>query len=77
MEQSERDLIRELSLSNIMLRRLYDEHIELEDKVTLLENRNFLTSQEEIELRELKKKKLLGVDKMMHIIHVHRTGAAV
>lgn len=68
MESNEREtILRELE-SNKLLRRLYNQHETLEKKLATFENRTFLTPNEEVERRLLKKKKLLGVDQMMKIV---------
>ncbi len=69
MEQADKDLISKLSPGNIVLRRLHREHLALEEKIASLEKRNFLTADETTHLKDMKRKKLSGVDKMMQIIH--------
>ncbi|MBX7139096.1 MAG: DUF465 domain-containing protein [Oligoflexia bacterium] len=73
MENADRELILKVSRSNIMLKRLYDEHVALESTLTRFQNRKFLTPQEEVEEKKLKKKKLMGVDLMMSIVYGHST----
>lgn len=68
MEESDKELIRQLSGKDVTLRKLYQEHLKLEDRLTKLENQNFVTAKEEVELKAMKKKKLSGVDKMMKMI---------
>lgn len=68
MEDNERNRIRAVTKTNHELKRLYDEHVGLEEQLARLENRPYLTKEEEIEEKLLKKRKLVGVDKMMAII---------
>lgn len=68
MEDREREMIRAAIKTNHELKKLYEEHIYLEDQLSRLENRPFLTTEEEIEEKLLKRKKLSGVDRMMRIL---------
>jgi uncharacterized protein YdcH (DUF465 family) len=72
METAERELITKAIQSNIQLRRLYEEHKELEDRLGALERRGFLTAQEEIETKLLKRKKLHGKERMMAMLAEER-----
>lgn len=75
MESAERELIMKAIQSNIQLRRLYEEHLALEDKLLAFERRRFLTSQEEVEAKRLKFKKLHGKEKMMAMLAENQVGA--
>ncbi|RMG43006.1 MAG: DUF465 domain-containing protein [Candidatus Dadabacteria bacterium] len=72
MEEHERELILKLSHSNRLLRELYEEHLFLDDIISKYESKPYITPDEELETKRLKKKKLLGVDRMMAIIHDQR-----
>ena len=69
MEGRDRKKIERLLNTNFELRKLYDEHELLERKLERFSRRNYLTSGEEQAVRELKSRKLRGVDRMMVIIH--------
>lgn len=71
MEKREHELISRVVSENVQLRRLYQEHEELERKLSKYENRVYLTPREEVELKKLKKEKLSGVDRMMQILAAH------
>lgn len=75
MESTDRELILNMLKSNIQLKRLYDEHLMLESALSGLGSRPFLTTEEAMEERRLKKQKLLGVDKMISIITPYRSAA--
>ncbi len=47
---------------------LYEEHIDLKDKVGRLRQKKHLSPEEDYELKQLKKKKLAGKDRMEKII---------
>lgn len=73
METADRELIQKVLVTDIKLRRLYDEHQNLEFRLIKLGRKVFLTPDEQMEERRLKKQKLFGVDRMMEIIAAHRT----
>lgn len=68
MESEERKKIRQFSLTNADLRRLYMEHLDYERKLASLEGNYYLTPQEEMTLKVLKKRKLAGKEAMMKMI---------
>lgn len=68
MENAEREQIMRAIQSNVQLRRLYEEHLAMEDKLSAFEKRNFLTAKEEIEAKKLKRRKLLGKERMMAML---------
>ena len=72
MENSDKELILKVSKSNAQLRRLYQEHVLLEDMLSSFTKKGFLTAEEELEEKILKKRKLLGVDRMMSLLSDHR-----
>jgi len=76
MEDTERAKIVELSEKNFRLNKLYQEHQDLEIRLSRFEKRPFLTSQEQQEEKLLKRKKLLGVDNMMRILNSENHSAS-
>lgn len=68
MEQAERERILEAAQNNIALKRLYQEHEKLENRLSAIQRRKFMTIEEEVEAKLLKKRKLQGVDRMMQLI---------
>ena len=76
MEANDRNLILELLERDSNLKRLYLEHEELEQQLEEYNGRSFLTADEEMEEKRLKKMKLHGVDRMMAILYEHRVSAA-
>ena len=72
MDQTEQRLIIPLLDKDAELRRYYDEHRELEDKLMTFQNRYYLSPDEEIEKKNLQKLKLVGKDKMMEIVSKYR-----
>lgn len=72
MESMDKELLMKAIESNKQIRRLYDEHCRLDDRVAEFERRKFLTELEQDELKRLKRKKLAGMDEMMSLA---RSGA--
>jgi hypothetical protein len=68
MEAFERDLILRSIPSNRQLKRLYAQHLKIEEELVTFGGRSYLTSQEQVLVSELKKRKLQGVDLMMAMI---------
>lgn len=68
MEDADRTRILRALTQNHRLKRLYEEHAELEHAVARFEARNFLTPAEERSLKEMKFRKLRGVEEMMQIV---------
>lgn len=65
MEKSDREQIERLLEKDFEMRRLYEEHQRLDDQLKRIGNKKFLTASEEQEERELKQRKLRGVEKML------------
>lgn len=75
MERTDRELIEQMMKNDIRLKRLYDQHHKLEQMLERFQGRAFLTSAEQREERDLKKKKLNGVDEMMRLLAEHQQGS--
>ncbi len=54
------------------LKKFYDEHQELERKLSVYQHKHHLTPEEEIEMKRIQKLKLVGKDRMMEIIGKYR-----
>ncbi len=65
MEKADREMIERLLEGNFELRKLYQEHQELEDKLKSFGHKHFLTVKEQQEELALKQRKLRGVEKML------------
>ena len=68
MERTDRELIERMMANDIRLKRLYEQHGKIEQMLERFQGRVFLTSIEQREERDLKKKKLNGVDEMMRLL---------
>ena len=67
MEKREEELIQRFLPVSEELRFYYKEHQELESKLDGLNDLSFLTPDQEMERKELQKKKLRGKDKLIEI----------
>jgi len=72
MDQTEEKMIVPLLDKDPELKRYYEEHLDLENKLQSYQNRSYLTPDEEMEKKKLQKLKLIGKDKMMEILGKHR-----
>lgn len=76
MESNEKARILTIMRSNPELKRLYERHKVLEERIAEFSRRKFLTDGEQVEHRQLKSVKLREVDRMMEILANHEVGAA-
>ncbi|HXG22469.1 MAG TPA: DUF465 domain-containing protein [Methylomirabilota bacterium] len=76
MEAKEEALIRSLMDTDPELRRYYEEHVELKQRLEALRQKPHLTEEEELEQKRIQKQKLAGKDRMMEILARHRQAAA-
>lgn len=75
MEKHDIELLEQLVASNEELREYYLEHRELEKQLNVLAGRLHLSVEEELERKELQKRKLAGKDRMVQILNRHRAEA--
>ncbi|WP_027184907.1 DUF465 domain-containing protein [Desulfovibrio inopinatus] len=76
MEQRDLDLIAKIVDENAELKGLYEEHIQFEKILEKYESKPFLTPEEDLEVKELKKKKLAGKTEMMSLLEQYRKAEA-
>ncbi len=78
MEAREREEERIRSLLDVEpeLRRHYDEHVQLKQRLQELRDKPFLTEEEEVEEKTIQKRKLAGKDRMMEILARYKRQAA-
>ncbi len=67
MEQVDQKILVSLLDKDPELKRYYEEHLDLEDKLLLFQNR-YLTAEEEVEKKKIQKLKLTGKDKIMELL---------
>jgi uncharacterized protein YdcH (DUF465 family) len=75
MDVKEEELIRSLLDTDPELRRHYEEHAQLKQRLQELREKPFLTEDEEVE-KNIQKQKLAGKDRIMEILARHKRQAA-
>ena len=75
MEKKDVELVIKLMGQNEELKKLYDEHIALEEQLRKFEVKRHLTTEEEINRKKLQKTKLAGKDQILKILSDHRRNA--
>ncbi len=76
MDVKEEELICSLLDTDPELRRHYEEHAQLKQRLQELREKPFLTEEEEIEEKTIQKQKLAGKDRIMEILARHKRQAA-
>jgi uncharacterized protein len=76
MEQRDLDLIAKHSGNDQHLRLLWEDHVMFEKMLERLESKPFRTPGEDLEVKELKKKKLAGKTKLENILEKYRKSEA-
>ncbi len=72
MEQYELELIAKYGEKDEELKRLWEQHLEYEKEVEKLESKPYLTPQDELNLKRIKKLKLAGKTKIQVILEKYR-----
>ena len=72
MEVKDEQLILSLVDRDPELKRLHDEHVQLEKQLAQMNHKGFLNPEEEVERKRLQKVKLAGKDRMMEILGRYR-----
>ena len=73
METEESALIEHLKQTNPEYRQLMEEHLRYEHQLEALNNLRFLTSEQEMEKKQVQKIKLRGKDRMAEILKEYKT----
>jgi len=73
MEKKDEELIQTLLEREPELRRYYEEHVDLERRLGIFQQKVYLSPDEELEKRRLQKLKLAGKDRIMEILSRHRS----
>ncbi len=72
MEARDEQLILSVVNRDPELKRLHEEHLQLEKQLAQLNHKGFLNAEEEVERKRLQKVKLAGKDRMMEILSRYR-----
>lgn len=68
----EEEIVEVLKKENEEFRRLYYEHRELDNQLTELNKKTYLTADEEIEIQRIKKEKLYKKDRIAELIRSYK-----
>jgi uncharacterized protein YdcH (DUF465 family) len=74
MPESEETLTRRLLQEDETFRTMKEKHAALEEELQKLESKPYRTPQDEVEIKRIKKTKLMFKDEMQRIVSVHRGG---
>jgi len=77
MEKKDEELIQTLIPHDEELKRFYEEHVELESQLAELNRKLYLTPEQDLEKKQLQKRKLSGKDRIMQILEKHRADRGV
>jgi uncharacterized protein YdcH (DUF465 family) len=72
MPEREEDLVRRLLQENEIFRTVKEKHAALEEDLQKLESKPYRTPQDEVEIKRIKKTKLMFKDEMQRILSAHR-----
>ena len=72
MEKKDEELIQSLMLNDAELKRYYEEHVTLERQLAEFNRKLYLSPEQELERKQLQKRKLHGKDRIMEILDKHR-----
>ena len=72
MEKKDEELIQSLLVNDTELKRYYEEHVLLERQLAEFNRKLYLTPEQELEKKQLQKRKLQGKDRIMEILDKHR-----
>jgi uncharacterized protein len=75
MEKKEEELIQSLLPRDPELKQYYEEHLQLEQRLAEFNRKVYLTPEQELEKKQLQKRKLSGKDRIMEILDKHRSTA--
>ncbi len=72
MDEKDQALVQQLFDGNARFRMLYEEHLLLEKELEQLDEKTFLTPEEEVERKKVQKLKLAGKDEMERMLRQFR-----
>jgi uncharacterized protein YdcH (DUF465 family) len=72
MEKKDEELIQSLVAHDPELKQYYEEHLVLERQLAEFHRKVYLTPEQELEKKQLQKRKLSGKDRIMQILDKHR-----
>lgn len=76
MAPEDLEIAEKLCISDLDFKKLWEEHISLKTRISELSEKRFLTSDEEMEIKKLKRQKLLGKEKIIMKINDYKVGVS-
>ena len=73
MEKHDEELIQKLMGDDSELKQYYEEHLDLEKQLADFNRKLYLSPEQELEKKQLQKRKLAGKDRIMEILARHRS----
>jgi hypothetical protein len=70
----EEEIVEVLKKKSAEFKKLTEEHRNLEELLARIDNKRFLTPEEEVERKTIQKKKLLKKDKMAALVRAYKKG---
>lgn len=77
MEKQDEELLESLVETDSELRKHYQEHVDFERQIEVLNAKSHLSAEEEVERKRLQKLKLAGKDRIMEILGRHKAEGAL
>ncbi len=72
MEQRDIEMVQKYSETDSELKSLWEEHLSLENQVEKMTSKPFLTPEEDLTLKNIKKQKLAGKTKMLALLEKYK-----
>ena len=72
MAENDMDLVQRLSEENPRFRKLHEQHLLFEKQLQEMDDRTYLTPEEDLERKKIQKLKLAGKDEMEAILRDYR-----
>lgn len=72
MDNADKELLEVAQKSDIQIKRLYDQHKLLDRKIETMLGRTYLSNSDDLEIRTLKKQKLVGKEMLMKLLEDFR-----
>jgi uncharacterized protein len=72
MEKKDEEFIQTLLPQDPELKQYYEEHLQLEQQLAEFNRKVYLTPEQDLEKKQLQKRKLHGKDRIMEILDKHR-----
>lgn len=69
-------VVKKLVVENEEFKKLYSEHLDLENKLAEIDKKHYISPEEELERKRLQKIKLAGKDRMFELIRKYKAATS-